>query len=92
MPWLDPSLPNPDSFTPPKAASAAEIIPLFIPTMPDKKNITSMNLQLYTRTCLQPLPHPPALLDIIAIQVTCQTSPAVIGNIQGLLLCAELSH
>src|SRR5580658_354431 len=34
MPYLEPSRPRPDSFTPPKGATSVEIIPVLIPTMP----------------------------------------------------------
>ena len=33
-PYFEPSLPRPDSFTPPNGASAFEVKPVFTPTIP----------------------------------------------------------
>src|SRR6266436_3382602 len=34
MPYLEPSRPRPDSFTPPKGATSVEMMPVLMPTMP----------------------------------------------------------
>ena len=34
MPYLEPSRPLPDSFTPPKGATSVEMMPSLMPTMP----------------------------------------------------------
>ena len=35
MPYLEPSRPRPDCFTPPKGATSFEMMPTLMPTMPD---------------------------------------------------------
>ena len=34
MPYLEPSRPEPDSFTPPNGATSVEMMPSLMPTMP----------------------------------------------------------
>lgn len=45
-PCLDPSRPSPLSLTPPKGASAAEIIPSFIPTCKSEINVNKVVIKV----------------------------------------------
>ncbi|KAE9543270.1 hypothetical protein AGLY_003181 [Aphis glycines] len=42
IPWREPSLPRPDSLTPPNAASVADIIPSLTPTIPTSKAFATL--------------------------------------------------
>lgn len=49
MPYLEPSLPNPDCFQPPNGAISEEMIPSFTPTIPT--SIASATRQIWLISC-----------------------------------------
>ena len=43
-PYLEPSLPNPDSLIPPNGVSALDMIPVFIPTIPYSRASATLHI------------------------------------------------
>ncbi len=49
MPYLEPSRPRPEDFTPPKGATSVEIIPVLTPTIPDSNASATRNTRPRSR-------------------------------------------
>ena len=76
MPYLEPSLPNPDCFQPPNGAISEEMIPSFTPTIPT--SIASATRQIWLISCEKKYPGRDKGTDICVLgtYVTTTGTPA----------------